>query len=329
MGDLLKAMRATFDEARAAAPAILFVDEIDGFGDRESFTNDYKDYSIQVVNGFLELLDGVTAREGVIVVGACNNPGRLDGAIVRSGRLDRSIMIPLPDRAGLAEILRVHLGSDLAGADLNGAALMMSGGTGADCERHVRVARRRARQAGRPMELDDLLVAVGGTGDRPDAERKLTAIHEAGHAVALIELRPGALLSVSIQGNGRSGGHVAATPCMPYFSKEALRDQMTILLSGRAAEDLILGRPTLGAGGGPESDIARATLLAALAVTDFALDEDRSGLMWSGVRDAAALSARLASDTVLATRVRELLAEAYDHARRTHPQSAPRCGSSG
>lgn len=154
LNDLLKAMRAAFAEARAAAPAILFIDEIDSFGDRTRFTHDNKDYSIQVVNGLLEELDGIGGREGVVVVGACNHPGRLDPAITRSGRLDRAIAIPVPDQQALVRILRHHLGVDLPDVGLSTAALLALGGTGADCERWVRGARRRARHAGR-----DLVVA--------------------------------------------------------------------------------------------------------------------------------------------------------------------------
>ncbi len=316
LGDLLKAMRATFDEARDVAPSILFVDEVDGFGSREAFSHSHRDYSTQVVNGFLELLDGVTAREGVVTVGACNHPHRLDPAIVRSGRLDRSIHIPLPDRTALGDILRVHLGADLADADLGGVALMALGGTGADCERYVRGARRRARQEARPLAVGDLVVEIGGADGRTAAERHVAAVHEAGHAVAVLALRPGALLSVSIRDTERSGGHVAAVPLGDYLSGAALRDQLVVLLSGRAAEQEIVGVPTSGAGGGPGSDIAKATMLASLAVTDLALDEDRSGLLWSGVPDGSSMAAWLTANPALAARVKEMLAEAYGRARK-------------
>lgn len=162
LGDLLRAMRATFSRARASAPAILFIDEIDSFGDRASFSHGNRDYSIQVVNGLLELLDGAGGREGVVVVGACNHPDRLDPAIVRSGRLDRRIHIPLPDQAALRQIIRHHLGTDLADVDLADAAKAAVGASGADVERWVRGARRRTRTSNRPMVIKDLLAEVRG-----------------------------------------------------------------------------------------------------------------------------------------------------------------------
>lgn len=96
LGDLLKAMRSDFDKAKEGAPCILFCDELDSFGDRNSFSADNKDYSTQVVNGFLEHLDGLDGREGVVVIGATNNVSGIDPAILRPGRLDRHVAIPLP-----------------------------------------------------------------------------------------------------------------------------------------------------------------------------------------------------------------------------------------
>ena len=100
LGDLLKAMRAAFDEARKNAPSIIFLDEIDAFGDREKFSDHNAQYNTEVVAALLECIDGVEGREGVVVVGACNRPHRLDAALVRAGRLDRHVRIPLPDLNG-------------------------------------------------------------------------------------------------------------------------------------------------------------------------------------------------------------------------------------
>lgn len=119
LGDLLKAMRATFAAARSAIPAILFIDELDSFGSRASLSRDHRDYGIQVINGLFELMDGIGGREGVVIVGACNHPQRLDPAIVRSGRLDRHLPVPLPNRQALREIFRIHLGNDLSDTDLS------------------------------------------------------------------------------------------------------------------------------------------------------------------------------------------------------------------
>ena len=113
LGDVLKCMSAAFDTARKHAPAILFIDEIDGIGGRSNSARSHADYWDSVVNRALELLDGVGRSEGIIVVGATNNPDRIDPALRRSGRLERHIVIPQPDSAALIGILAHHLGDDL------------------------------------------------------------------------------------------------------------------------------------------------------------------------------------------------------------------------
>ncbi|MBI5162842.1 MAG: AAA family ATPase [Magnetospirillum sp.] len=282
LGDLLKAMRSTFDEARRAAPAILFVDEVDSFGDRSSFSHDHKNYSTQVVNGFLEELDGVTGREGVVVVGACNLPERLDPAIIRSGRLDRVVEIPLPDQPSLAGIFRYWLGGDVPDADLSMVATLALGSTGADVERWVRCARRRARGAGRAIVLNDLVAEIRGpdTGI-PMGVLRQRAIHEAGHAIALVTLRPGYLLGATIRRTQDFGGGVFASPRDDQPVREDLLKEIRILLAGRAAEDVVLGEVSVGAGGDERCDLARATLLAVRMLSSFAMG-DGSRPLWLG-----------------------------------------------
>lgn len=143
-GNLLIAMRKTFRDARDQAPSVLFMDEIDSFPDWGKVSPHNADWEIQVVNALLSEIDGVEGLEGVVMLAACNHPERLDPALVRSGRLDHHIRIRLPDRTALARILREHLGTDLPGEDLSGAALLASGSSGADCERLVRGAAPRA-----------------------------------------------------------------------------------------------------------------------------------------------------------------------------------------
>jgi cell division protease FtsH len=138
LGDLLRAMAASFDAARKAAPSILFIDEIDSFYARQHGDTRNRDWWANVVGGLLQLLDGVEKRDGVVVVGATNHPELVDPAIIRGGRLDRTLEIGLPDQAALAGILRVHLRDDLAHTDLMLVAMQATGATGADAERWVR-----------------------------------------------------------------------------------------------------------------------------------------------------------------------------------------------
>ena len=309
-GTLMASMRHCFAKARAAAPAILFIDEIDSFPDRVRVTHARAEWDIQIVNALLAEVDGVQDRAGVVLVGACNEPDRIDPALTRAGRLDRHIRIGLPEPPELAAILREHLGTELLGEDLGRIALLAVGATGADCERLVRAARRRSRSAGRPMLLADLMQEL--SGDEPLASDVLwrSAVHEAGHTVACAELRPDTLRAVSVlHGPGYTPATLLQRRSGPVLATD-IRQHVTILLAGRAAEEVILGMPSSGAGGGPESDLAKATLWAATAIMAFGLDLE-SGLMWSGMPTGSTTAPALACDPERAARVRALLADAY------------------
>ncbi len=311
-GDLLLAMRRTFESAREQAPCILFLDEVDSFPDRAKVSHRYADWEIQVVNALLAEIDGVEGREGVVIVAACNHPDRLDPALVRSGRLDRHIKIDLPDRAALARILREHLGPDLAGEDLAAAAMAATGASGADCERLVRGARRRARSAGRDMMMADLLAEIGGTDNQSPEDQWLAAVHEAGHAVAASTLWPGSLRVVSLQGPAGTGGLTSAdgTASSAYLRPADLRGRLIMLLAGRAAEAAVCGIPSAGAGGADGSDLAGATYLVMTAIVAWGLDE-ASGLVWRGQPAINEVPDVLAAHPALAARVRDVLDEAY------------------
>ena len=314
-GDFLKAMRKSFAEARSLAPSILFIDEIDSFPNRGTLTHRWADYEIQIVNALLAEIDGVQGRDGVILVAACNHPDKLDPALIRSGRLDRHVRVGLPDQIALVRILREHLGSDLVEDDPAQAALFAAGSSGADCERFVRGARRRAREAGRSMVLADLLDEIGGTGEASEPDVWLSAVHEAGHAVATCILQPGRLRSVSIVGDAHHGGRTTTRQAPSDYLRAAdVRVQLIILLAGRAAEEVLLGEASSGAGGSPGSDLALATELAALA--DMALGLNSSGaLLWRGMVATSDLRQVISADRDLARRVQEMLDGAYTAAR--------------
>src|SRR5262249_47484740 len=155
-GATLQSMRTAFSQARRLAPCILFIDEIDGISDRARLSGNSVEYWSQIVNSLLELLAGVEERPGVVVIGVTNHPDKIDAAVRRAGRLDRTIEIEKPSVEDLAAIIRFHLGRDLAAAELMPAALVARGGTGADVEAWVRRARSAARRQRRPLELADL-----------------------------------------------------------------------------------------------------------------------------------------------------------------------------
>jgi hypothetical protein len=310
-GDLLLAMRKTFSEARKLAPSIVFIDEIDSFPDRATVSHRYKEWEQQIVNALLAEIDGVEKLEGVVLVGACNFPDKLDPALVRAGRLDRHVRIGLPDAAGLALILREHLGGDAPDADLGRAALLLLGSTGADCESIVRGARRRARCAGHAMAPSDLFDEILCADGRTPSDLYVAAVHEAGHAAAAVE-NGYELRGVTIRARGRAGGGVSIKMPSSFLSAEDVGRRLIFLLAGRAAEEVMLGKPSSGAGGGPDSDLARATLLAASAMTDLALEAGT--IAWTGAPAAADLSKVFQRQPHVAKTVEEKLALAYQKA---------------
>ena len=314
LGTTLKAMRQSFADAKAKVPSVLFIDEVDSFPNRSASNDDHSDYIISVVNALLAEMDGAESRTGVVVVGACNHPDLLDPALVRSGRLDRHIRIELPNAADLRKILREHLGDDLAGEDLFAAGLLAVGASGADCERIVRGSRRRARLAARAMVLSDLLDEIAGPDDRSKSSLYVAAIHEAGHAYAFATLLPGRLEAVSLRRQGSSGGGVIGLLERGVVSSDKVVDLLRVLLSGRAAEHVLLGKPTSGAGGSSDSDLAQASVLAAQAAMSFGFS-DAMGLPWLGQPSVFEVPEALMADGKLWNAVRLQLDEAYTSAQ--------------
>ena len=282
LGHCLAAMRAAFEDARKLAPCVLMVDEIDSFGDRNEFAHANKDYSVQVVNAFLECLDGAVSREGVVVIGATNNPDRIDAAIRRPGRLDTHVEIPRPDVAALRAILRHHLGPDtLADVDLGPAAVAARGATGADCEAWARRAKARARRAGREPELADLLGEIGaGIPPMPPEVRRRVAVHEAGHGLVAVVLGIATRVTLGFQANG-NGFTEVDDGFDGSLTEAGLDRRLAFILAGRAAEQLAFGDMAAGSGGGPGSDLATATRLALMAESRFGFG-DRHALCYFG-----------------------------------------------
>lgn len=268
LGDMLKAMRASFAEAKEKAPCILFIDEIDSIGDRAKFSGDYARYSTEVVNALLECLDGADGREGIVVVGATNFPNSIDAGLKRAGRLDRHVEIPLPDGTGREGILRWHLKGALESESLESVILRTEGASGADLEQLVRGARRIARRCRRELSLEDLLDQMPVEIPCPPDELWRVALHEAGHAVIVLEHGRGLIREIfisrtfSVNGIGVGGlVSVNETPCM-LATVEVYRTRIRRLLGGLAAEDVVLGSRSDGGGGVKGSDLHAATMQA-------------------------------------------------------------------
>ncbi|KZX99078.1 MULTISPECIES: AAA family ATPase [unclassified Sulfitobacter] len=258
-GDMLAALSAAFERAAQQAPAVLFIDEIDSFSDRSSGgQND--GYLRGVTNGLLEQINRAADVEGLILIGATNHLDIVDPAVIRSGRFDVKLEIPLPNRAGLLAILAAKLkvedGSDL---NLGSIADRLLGETGATAEAIARDALGRARTDRTRLLQRHLEAAVDQVA--PPLEPALmhrVAIHEAGHLLA-------ALLSpmptpVRAWMTAR-GGHVEPAP-LPTITPKLAEAKLRMCLAGRVAETLVLGEAANGAGLGAASDLAQATRLA-------------------------------------------------------------------
>ncbi|GGD22242.1 AAA family ATPase [Aureimonas glaciei] len=260
LGDLLKSMRAVFEEAGSQMPSIVFIDEIDTLQARGSGSL-HDDWWRSVTNGLLECVDGTSRREGMVIIAACNDGTNLDPALVRSGRLDRRFTIQMPDETALVGMFRSHLGGAIPDDVVQPIATAMAGATsGADVVRICRDARRLARQADRPVTGADLLSVALPPETRPQAVLRRVAIHEAGHAVVHM-LYGGMPAALSIVRNGASGGGVVFE--IDEDAVEGLRGDIEALivpiLAGRVAEQIVLGSVSAGAGGADTSDLARAT----------------------------------------------------------------------
>lgn len=277
-------VRELFSEARKVAPAIIFIDEIDTIGRARGGARSYggHDEREQTLNQILTEMDGFTGSEGVVVLAATNRPDVLDAALLRPGRFDRTIIVHPPDHKGRADILRVHtrkvpLAPDV---DLNQLAASTPGMTGADLANLVNeaalLAARRGQDAVSHRDLTDSLEKVQLGAARnvviPEAERRRTAYHEAGHAL-LGMLQPGAdpVRKVSIIPRGRALGVTLSTPESDRYGYDAnyLRGRIIGALGGMAAEQEVFGVITTGA----ESDLEAVTRIARSMVGRWGMSE--------------------------------------------------------
>ncbi|WP_245332116.1 AAA family ATPase [Bradyrhizobium sp. NAS80.1] len=266
---MIKASRAVFQRAAALAPCILFLDEIDALPNRATMSPRGADWWTPVITDFLLCLDNAVAgnRTGIVVCAATNNVKAVDAALLRPGRLERSIEITRPNHAGAINILRYHLNGDLADADLTDIGHLLDGCTGAEIMMTVRGARRIARYAKRRIELDDLVQASAPDEDIGPAALTRICTHEAGHAVASVILASGDLKRCVV---GRAAGAAGRTLIAnetggDLMTRDTVERHVVVLLAGRAAERVLIGGAGVGAGGDDDSDLAQATqLIAAL-----------------------------------------------------------------
>ena len=282
-------VRDMFEQAKKHAPCIIFIDEIDAVGrHRGAGLGGGHDEREQTLNQLLVEMDGFEGNEGVIVIAATNRPDVLDPALLRPGRFDRQVVVPMPDIRGREQILKVHLRKVPAGDDVDPKVIARGtpGFSGADLENLVNEAALfAARTNKRQVDMDDMEKAkdkiMMGAERRSmvmsEDEKKLTAYHEAGHAIVGLNVpKHDPVYKVSIIPRGRALGVTMFLPEEDKYShsKEYLESQISSLFGGRIAEALIFGPESVTTGA--SNDIERATQLARNMVTRWGLS-DRLG----------------------------------------------------
>ncbi len=287
LDDVIKAQRRLFEDAAAAAPCFLFIDELNALPDPGSMSPRGRDWWLPVIYDFYLLLDSaMSSREGIVVVGATNMIQDISPALLRPGRLERSIHIGIPNVDGLANILRTHLSGDLAREDLLPLAKAGLGATAAVAMDWVRAARRTSRRSRRPLVLEDLMAQITPVDTRSEGERYRAAVHEAGHGVIGLALGE-PLKEVSIVRRGASGGRATFDKLTEtLFNRERVERHVTMVLGASAAEAEIFGSPSSGAGGSLDSDLAKATELMATLRSSYGM---AGSLIWAAPDEAATL----------------------------------------
>ncbi len=285
-------VRDLFGEAKREAPAIIFIDEIDAVGrQRGAGLGGGHDEREQTLNQLLVEMDGFGANEGVIVMAATNRPDILDKALLRPGRFDRQITVNYPDVKGREEILKVHSRGKPLGPDVNLATIAKStsGFTGADLANLLNeaalLAVRHGKKAITQQEIEDATIKVVMGAEKKshivsDKDKKVTAYHEAGHAIVSYFLpTQDPVHQISIIQRGMAAGYTMYLPVdeKGHTSKNQLSEQICSLLGGRAAEQLTQDDVCTGA----SNDIERATSLARQMITKFGMS-DRLGLVTYG-----------------------------------------------
>lgn len=286
-------VRSLFEDAKKAAPAIIFIDEIDAVGRQRGVGlgggNDERE---QTLNQLLIEMDGFEGNEGIIVIAATNRSDVLDPALLRPGRFDRKVLVGRPDVKGREAILKVHaknkpLAEDV---DLKLVAQQTPGFVGADLENVLNeaalVAARRSKSVIDASDIDeaeDRVIAGPSKKDKTvsQRERELVAYHEAGHTIVGLVLSNARVVhKVTIVPRGRAGGYMIALPKedQMLLSKEDMKEQLAGLMGGRVAEEIIFNVQTTGA----SNDFEQATQMARAMVTEYGMSEKLGPVQYEG-----------------------------------------------
>lgn len=289
-------VRDLFAQAKKCAPSIIFIDEIDAVGrHRGAGMGGGHDEREQTLNQMLVEMDGFVENEGIIVIAATNRPDILDPALLRPGRFDRQVTVGYPDIKGRAEILKVHAKNKSLAPDVDFEEIARStvGFTGADLANLLNeaalLAARKGLKAITKSEIEEATVKVlVGTEKRShkisDRDKRITAFHEAGHAVATFFLEgQDPVQQVSIIPRGMAGGYTMSMPLEDklYRSKKSMEDELVTLLGGRVAEKLVFDDITTGA----SNDIERASEMARKMVTKYGMSDNLGPISFGSGHD--------------------------------------------
>lgn len=327
-------VRDLFEQAKKNAPSIIFIDEIDAVGrHRGTGIGGGHDEREQTLNQLLVEMDGFTGKDNVIVIAATNRRDILDPALLRPGRFDRQIVVGYPDVKGREAILKVHTKSKSVGpdVDLNTIAKSTVGFTGADLENLVNeaclLAARKNKKAITMEEIQEATIKVIAGPEKKshkvtEKEKRLTAFHEAGHAVCTYYCdHQDKVHQVSIIPRGMAGGYTMSLPEQDksFVSKKEMEENIITLLGGRVAEQLVLEDISTGA----SNDLERATSTARSMVTRYGFSEKMGPVVYGNDQSEVFLgrdlgSSRDYSDRVAAEiddEVRSIIEKAYDKAK--------------
>ncbi|XP_039609826.1 ATP-dependent zinc metalloprotease YME1L1b isoform X2 [Polypterus senegalus] len=320
-------IRNLFREAKANAPCVIFIDELDSVGGKR-IESPMHPYSRQTINQLLAEMDGFKPNEGVIIIGATNFPEALDNALIRPGRFDMQVTVPKPDVKGRTEILKWYLNKIKVDSGVNAEIIARGtvGFSGADLENLVNQAALKAAVDGKDVvtmkELefskDKILMGPERRSVEIDKKNKtITAYHESGHAIVAYYTKDAMPINkATIMPRGPTLGHVSLLPENDRWSetRSQLLAQMDVSMGGRVAEELIFGNDNITTGA--SSDFDSATRIAKMMVTKFGMSE-KLGVMTYG--DTGKLSPE--TQAAIEHEVRILLKDSYDRARsllKTH-----------
>ena len=335
-------VRDLFEQAKHQSPAIVFIDEIDAVGrQRGSGLGGGHDEREQTLNQLLVEMDGFAANEGVVVLAATNRVDILDPALLRPGRFDRQVFVGLPDIKGRQDILTIHAkGKPLAeDVDLAKVARATAGFTGADLENLLNEAALLTGRRGEKLITEDaihqsVIKVIAGPEKHsrviPEQERRLTAYHEAGHAVVIHALpHHDPVHQITIVPRGQSGGMTIFLPeeDRSYRSRSFMTEQIVSLLGGRAAEEMMLGDISTGA----SSDIQRATAIARKMVGTYGMSEKLGSVAFDAGTDEVFIGKSMGhtrpyseqTAAAMDTEIRTIIDAAYDRCRAILAESKP------